>query len=255
MPKNYDINQYDSRKLSRYNSNSSILDMFSEDIYFCLKDTKDNIATATSKLYDQTVRTLINDKKRRDHFLTITATLGVGFATAATFNLLGADSADAKNYVAEKISSHSFKLETIAHASFSFLTFMSMSTTRYMKEGNSFWKSVGESTKDLALLTAVSAPISLIAYNQIREAMVLKDIAEGIDPTWAVFKAQGKLVLPYYISVLGSLKLVKYALNYRNERNKDKIPINSNSDALENSLEIKSLDDIVNLDKKNNIVS
>jgi len=201
---------YDFRKLSRYNPDSSICDLLSEDVYFGLRYTKDNITKTTTQLYDNSIGVLVKDKKQRYQFLTVTATMGAGFLTALTFNLLGADYAHSMDYTAEKISSHSFKFETIAHAAFSGITFMTLSTRKYMKEGNTFWKSVHLSGKDLAVLTAVATPIALKGYNYFRGVLVTHDIVNGIDPKWAVFWAQLKLVGPYYISVLTTHKVARY---------------------------------------------
>lgn len=205
---------YDLRKVYRYNPNSSITDILSEDMYFGLKDTKDNIAQTTSKLYDNTIGVLANDKVKRYKFITVSATLLGGLTFAALFNHLGADAAHAKDYVAEKISRHSFFWETIAHSAFALVTFMGMSIPRYMKQGNSFGKSVKLSGIDLAVLTVAAAPV-VVGYEHFREISVTKSIAEGIAPKWAVLEAQGKLFLPYYISVIVSRKLLSYFITDR----------------------------------------
>ncbi len=242
----YDFGKYDSRKVSRYNPNSSIADILSEDIYFGLKDTKDNIAKTASKLYDDTIGVLVNDKVKRGKFVTISATLLGGLAVAGIFNYFGADVAHARDYVAEKISSHSFKSEIIAHGAFSLITFMTMSTRNYMKkEGYSFKKSLKLSLIDLAVLTSLSAPIAFLGYEPVRDILVTEGIAEGMDPRKAVLWAQLKLVIPYYIAVISSNKLLRYFVTDRlgitNGNGKKEIPlIDSKKETIDNKVNVAS---------------
>jgi hypothetical protein len=245
----YDFGKYDSRKIFRYNPNSSIVDTLGEDIYFGLKDTKDNIAKTTSKLYDSSIGVLVNDKVKRGKFITVSATLLGGLTVAGVFNYLGADAAHARDYVAEKISSHSFKLETIAHASFALITFMTLSTRGYMKKQSySFTKSLKLSAIDLAVLTAVSAPIALLGYEHFRGILVTDGIADGIDPRKAVLLAQLKLAIPYYVSVISSNKLLRYFVtdrlgitngNSKNHSSKELITakISPKKETLDNAIE------------------
>lgn len=240
----YDFNKYDLRKISRYNPNSSIADILSEDIYFGLKDTKDNIAKTASKLYDNNIRALANDKVKRGKFITVSATLLGGLTFAALFNYLGADAADTKDYVTEKLINHSFFWETVAHSFFALVTFMGMSIPRYMKQGNSFRKSVKLSGIDLAVLTAAAAPV-VVGYEHFREILVTEGIAEGIAPTKAVLWAQGKLFLPYYISVLISRKLLSYFVTDRLGITNGNGKNGRNNEATTNNLE--TIDDKVNV--------